>query len=53
MTVKKVSGEVQSSKVKWYTRTMVIETVPQFIFLAISLAGCWSLGARFQDWVNS
>jgi hypothetical protein len=32
---------------------MVIETVPQFIFLTLSLAGCWSLGTQFQRWVNS
>jgi len=32
---------------------MVIETVPQFLYLCLTLAGCWSLGAHFQSWVNS
>jgi len=32
---------------------MVIETVPQFIFLVLTVYGAADLGRRFQTWVNS
>jgi len=44
---------VQSSAGKSYIKTMVIETVPQFIYLVLSVAGAGYIGHRFQAWVNS
>jgi len=44
---------VQSSAEKRYSKTMVIETVPLFIYLVLSVAGAGYIGHRFQVWVNS
>ena len=44
---------VQSRAGRWYTSIMVIETVPQFIFVTFMMWSAWSAGRKLQNFIDS
>ena len=46
-----VSGSYKNVHVK--SNSMIIETIPQFIWVVIGLYGSWTLGIKINNFINS